>query len=122
MAALLALGAKTSTHARFTAGVDRVVGLAAHGKCTEGRGNCNETQCCAGPGLQCYEQNKYYAQCRETCIPDSPDPTHWDGKKWSCKELGARAEGEPVCGHPGDDCSTSQCCADPGMQCYQKTE
>lgn len=120
--ALLLLIVGSPPHNEGHAGMDGVVSLAGKGKCTSGRGNCNTTQCCEGPGLQCFEQNGWYAQCRETCIAGAPDPTHWDGKKWSCKELGTRSQGEPVCGHPGDDCTKSQCCADPGMQCYEKTK
>lgn len=65
------------------------------------------------------EQDDSFAMCRRSCIA-APDPTHWDGKPWSCEELGRRSAGEYACGGPGQDCRSSQCCADPGMQCFSK--
>mmetsp|Transcript_46434 Transcript_46434/g.122667 ORF Transcript_46434/g.122667 Transcript_46434/m.122667 type:complete len:584 (-) Transcript_46434:429-2180(-) len=89
-------------------------------KCAVGRSNCKDSQCCEGSGLQCYEQDGDYAQCRPSCVAGAPDPQHWDGKPWSCKELGSRTAGEPACGKPGQDCTHSHCCADPGLQCFVK--
>jgi len=111
-----------SSSSQSAADLHAFTGFADAGSCTTGRGNCNTTQCCAGSGLQCYEQDKYYAQCRESCIAGAPDPTHWNGNVWSCKELGTRSPGEPECGHQGDDCRESKCCADPGFQCYEKND
>jgi len=99
-----------------------VVGFASDAdSCTVGKGNCNVTKCCVTSGMQCYEQNAGYAQCRATCTP-GPDPTHWDGQAWSCKALGARTAGEDPCGDPGMDCRKSKCCRQPGMTCYEKNE
>mmetsp|Transcript_61714 Transcript_61714/g.155826 ORF Transcript_61714/g.155826 Transcript_61714/m.155826 type:complete len:601 (-) Transcript_61714:8-1810(-) len=89
-------------------------------KCAVGRSNCKDSQCCEGSGLQCYEQDGNYAQCRVSCLAGVPDPQHWDSKPWSCRELGGRTAGEPACGKPGKNCSESQCCADPGLQCFAK--
>lgn len=98
----------------------RDVSVLSGDTCAYGRMNCNETKCCGGPGLQCYQQNKFYSQCRQSCTK-APDPAHWDGNAWGCQELGTRSAGEPdVCSKQGEDCSGAQCCADAGLQCFQK--
>jgi len=84
-----------------------------------GKENCNETRACATAGTLCYEQSESYAQCRASCVK-GPDPTHWDGKPWSCKELGPRTPGDDPCGVPGEDCRSSRCCRSPGMTCFEK--
>jgi len=89
--------------------------------CSWGLANCNETRCCNAPGLQCYRQNRNYAQCKASCVAQAADPRHWDGQWWECAELGPRSEGEPiVCSKAGEYCGKSQCCADPGFQCFEK--
>mmetsp|Transcript_121515 Transcript_121515/g.349246 ORF Transcript_121515/g.349246 Transcript_121515/m.349246 type:complete len:597 (-) Transcript_121515:176-1966(-) len=88
-------------------------------KCTWGQGNCNVTRCCNDPGSLCYEQDEFYAQCRESCNP-GPIPTHWDEKPWSCKELGERSPGEVQCAGPGENCLESKCCKQAGTQCFKK--
>jgi len=94
--------------------------LLAEAACAVGRANCKDTRCCADPGMQCYQQTANYSQCRVDCPTGAPDPTHWDGSAWSCAEQGARAPGEVACKRPGQDCRASQCCQDPGMQCFEK--
>jgi len=89
--------------------------------CTSGGGNCNVTKCCATPGMQCYAQDQWYAQCRPSCNP-GPIPTHWDSKPWSCKALGKRAEGETKCSKAGENCLHSKCCEQAGTQCFQKND
>lgn len=92
-------------------------------ECSWGQANCNETQCCNAPGLQCYQQDQKYAQCRQSCTPQIPDPTHWNGKWWDCSELGPRAEGKLVeCSKVGESCAETSCCADPGFQCFEKND
>jgi len=90
-------------------------------KCSWGRANCNATKCCNSPGMQCYEQTQWYAQCRQSC-KEGPDPTHWDALPWTCKELGERSDGDGKCSAPGEDCSKTQCCQTPGTQCFQKNK
>jgi len=92
-----------------------------YSKCSWGKQNCNETKCCNNPGKQCYQQTEWYAQCRDDCTK-GPDPTHWDGKHWTCKELGPRAEGDGTCSGFGEDCRETQCCSQPGTQCFRKNE
>jgi len=90
-----------------------------HKNCSWGQGNCNATRCCNNPGMQCYQQNSFYAQCRESCTP-GPDPTHWDGLDWDCKVLGARAAGSSKCSAAGEDCSQSTCCLEANTRCFKK--
>jgi hypothetical protein len=91
-------------------------------ECSWGLQNCNETRCCNNPGMQCYEQSHWYAQCRESCTK-GPDPSHWDGEPWTCKALGERNSGEPEkCSMPGENCLEIQCCALAGTQCFKKTD
>jgi len=88
--------------------------------CPTPKQNCKDHRCCApgGPnGLQCFEKDKYFAMCRETC-----DPT-LDGEKWSCKPLGIRSAPDP-CSAPGENCNTTKCCSASrgglGMTCFKK--
>jgi len=87
--------------------------------CAVGQENCHESQCCDAPGMQCYEQDTKYAQCRSAC-EQGPDPTHWDGKKWSCAELGSRTEGEDRCAEDWKECAEAKCCKGIGFQCFKK--
>jgi len=89
--------------------------------CSWGKQNCNASKCCNNPGMQCYEQTQWYAQCRETCTK-GPDPSHWDAEHWSCKELGERKEGSAKCSDLGEDCHETQCCNTIGTQCYKKDD
>jgi len=87
--------------------------------CSWGKANCNETKCCNNPGMQCFEQNSHYSQCREACT-QGPDPSHWDSHKWACKVLGERSPGSSKCAAPGEDCSKSGCCQEANTQCFEK--
>jgi len=91
------------------------------GDCAWGLQNCNASKCCNNPGMQCFAQTHWYAQCRETCKP-GPDPTHWDAEPWSCKELGERKEGTSKCSDQGENCKETQCCNAVGTQCYTKDD
>jgi len=92
----------------------------ASASCSAVGENCNTTKCCSGEGMQCYIKDASWAECRSSCVP-GPDPVGPDGYPWSCEKLGERSPGKaPVCSKTGEDCSKSQCCADTGMQCYEK--
>jgi len=93
----------------------------AEKKCTMGNDNCNVTQCCRSPGMQCYKQDDLYAQCRESCNP-GPIPTHWDNKEWNCEALGHRTKGNVSCSADGENCLKTQCCKTSGTQCYKKND
>lgn len=90
-------------------------------KCSWGKENCNATKCCNNPGAQCYEQGSWYAQCRISCT-EGPDPTHWDGNAWTCKELGDRTPGEGGCAELGEDCREKGCCSTTNTQCFKKND
>jgi len=57
-------------------------------QCTETGEDCRQTHCCKSSGMQCFEKNSWWAQCREACIPGygkvGGDTT------WTCRPLGAR--------------------------------
>merc|ERR1719506_625621 len=56
----------------------------------DGSESCAEAKCCSTPGQKCYEKNKYWASCKETCTPgiDPLDPPKYQ-TPWSCKVLGS---------------------------------
>lgn len=115
---------RSPTQHGVVANADGVVTLSKGGSheahCTWGRANCNETECCASPGLQCYRQSQWYSQCRESCT-EGPEPTHWDPQPWSCMLQGKRSPGKPnTCSGPGEDCSKTLCCQEMGAKCFEK--
>merc|ERR1712012_909005 len=93
------------------------------GECTKPGWDCRKSKCCSFPGMQCYEKNKRYATCRESCTP-GPDPTDANNHPWSCKQFGQRTPGKPValpapklaewvpkyCSKPQTNCVHSRCC------------
>jgi len=82
--------------------------------------NCHHSECCRDSGMQCYKQGPGWSECKATCTT-GPDPTHFDSGNWSCAKLGPRTPGAaPKCGGPGEDCTHSYCCTEPGTQCYEK--
>jgi len=50
--------------------------------------DCRGTRCCRSPGMQCFEKNKWWASCREACVPGfgrlGADTS------WTCRPLGPR--------------------------------
>jgi len=92
-------------------------------KCAAQGANCAAAQCCEELSMQCYAKNDTYGTCKPACVPgmDLGDADDW--KPWTCKELGPRskspAEWIPKkCAHSFENCVTSQCCGETGMQCY----
>lgn len=79
--------------------------------------------------MQCYEKHQWWASCLYECTPDMETDS-----PWTCKQLGSRTAGTPMttttlvltttsisCSVTRkEDCTHSQCCKDPGMQCYKK--
>jgi hypothetical protein len=105
-------------------------------RCSKGYQECSATRCCSEPGMQCFEKDKYWAQCLPNCTA-----AHGAGPGWACKALGdvspekekkAEAAGPPggkvakwvedTCSAGFEDCSSSRCCKQPGYQCYMKNE
>lgn len=81
--------------------------------------------------MQCYVKQDGWASCKPECNP-GPDPVDDNKMPWSCQELGSRTPGAPPawgqaaawveseCSGSGEDCSNTQCCREPGHQCYVK--
>eukprot|EP00419_Tripos_fusus_P029976 CAMPEP_0172726666 /NCGR_PEP_ID=MMETSP1074-20121228/91239_1 /TAXON_ID=2916 /ORGANISM="Ceratium fusus, Strain PA161109" /LENGTH=544 /DNA_ID=CAMNT_0013553751 /DNA_START=306 /DNA_END=1940 /DNA_ORIENTATION=- len=102
-------------------------------KCSAIGANCMSTKCCAQPGHTCFKKDDKWAMCKAWCAP-GPDLWDSDPKPWDCTPLGSRTPGEPQppgplaswvntrCTAGTGSCLTSQCCKDPGMQCYQKND
>lgn len=102
--------------------------------CSGGFDNCQQTKCCKDPGTQCFSKNSKWAMCRAECTP-GPMLSDADEGLWECKALGGRTPGmaqqnnlrmrtapwvQTKCSKPGENCSSSMCCATETMQCYQK--
>lgn len=93
-----------------------------YAKCAVTGGDCRDAKCCKDPGTQCFAKNEYWAECRTTCDKGIhlTDP---DDTPWSCKPIGDKTPGEPKqCSKDGEDCSKTECCAEPGTQCYRKNK
>jgi len=67
-------------------------------ECSAKNQDCRNTHCCTEPGTQCYQKNKWWASCKETCTPGVVDPTDAPEfqSPWSCKPLGQRAPSSPA--------------------------
>lgn len=88
--------------------------------CSAAGQSCLDTKCCSSDGMQCYAKDANWAECRYECTPGR-DPTSLDEGVWTCGKLGERTPGEaPECSAPGEDCTKTGCCADAGMQCFEK--
>lgn len=99
-------------------------------KCSDIRSDCSKTRCCSGAGLTCFRKNKQWSRCKPDCTP-GPDPTDNNPDPWECKVLGGKTPGTapqlPVsawvkknCSKFGENCADTECCQDPGHQCYEK--
>mmetsp|Transcript_39928 Transcript_39928/g.115047 ORF Transcript_39928/g.115047 Transcript_39928/m.115047 type:complete len:643 (+) Transcript_39928:60-1988(+) len=115
--------------------------------CSTEHENCIHTGCCQGGGLQCFKKNDDWAQCLRSCHP-GPRVTDPDEKDWNCSVMGAPMPGGvPPIGNiwpsvkknkwvqkkcaaspsksnnwTGDNCMTSKCCKEDGMQCYSMNQ
>lgn len=106
---------------------EKAPGAASAAECSAGSEDCSSTKCCSDPGLQCYDKNKFWAKCREECVPGVPDPADVDADPWSCKELGKRTPGKVVgqehCHDADDNClESSKCCKGAGFACFTKND
>jgi len=65
--------------------------------CSRNGSDCRKASCCSQPGLQCFEKDKWFASCREHCIPGSLDPMDPPGLRtpWSCTPIGPRSPTAP---------------------------
>jgi len=84
--------------------------------------------------MQCFQKDDTWAACRAECI-EGRNPWDVDADPWSCKPLGVRTPGPAPapdykakaamwvhgkCSASGEDCSSTKCCKEPGMQCFTK--
>mmetsp|Transcript_73391 Transcript_73391/g.166350 ORF Transcript_73391/g.166350 Transcript_73391/m.166350 type:complete len:265 (-) Transcript_73391:10-804(-) len=57
-------------------------------RCAPAAVDCRRSGCCSQPGMQCFEKNKWWASCREACVPGfgrlGADTS------WTCRPLGPR--------------------------------
>jgi hypothetical protein len=84
--------------------------------------DCSKSQCCSTPGMQCYMKNSDFSMCRESCTPGR-DPLDVNSDAWNCTEIGKRSKGSPpTCSQAGENCIDSQCCYEPGAQCFKKND
>jgi len=110
--------------------------------------NCKDSQCCKDPGMQCYQKHSYWSACYWECpsrdgdvwsckqlgtrTPGDPITTTTSEARWVQVQKDVVEEGvqtntatytttRPPCSITRKgDCSQSQCCKDPGMQCFKK--
>jgi len=95
--------------------------LSAEPTCSnDGDGTCKETKCCANPGSFCFKKNDEWAACNQTCNEKmvwNNITAVWDEsdtKVWDCNKLSCTVNGE--------NCMASNCCLEPGMQCFKKND
>jgi len=94
--------------------------------CTASAADCRASRCCIDPSMQCFEKDQDWASCKSTCTPgiDSNDPVDHQ-TPWSCVILSATTtttSGQRICALTAEDCSSSRCCADPNLICYEKNQ
>jgi len=68
---------------------------------------------CCGQGLKCYSKDSWWAECRASCP---------HGTSWSCDALGARTPMRTKGSWPGEDCTVTEYCNAPGLQCIMRDE
>lgn len=100
-------------------------------KCSPLGTNCQSSKCCAQPGYTCFKKNNAWAGCKASCLA-GPDLWDVDPAPWDCTQLGPRTPGASkpqgaianwvaeTCTAGLSSCQATQCCKNPGMQCYQK--
>eukprot|EP00429_Kryptoperidinium_foliaceum_P012851 CAMPEP_0176041134 /NCGR_PEP_ID=MMETSP0120_2-20121206/20401_1 /TAXON_ID=160619 /ORGANISM="Kryptoperidinium foliaceum, Strain CCMP 1326" /LENGTH=738 /DNA_ID=CAMNT_0017374535 /DNA_START=80 /DNA_END=2292 /DNA_ORIENTATION=- len=87
--------------------------------------DCSKSSCCQDPGLQCFRKDNFWAECLETCAPGPNVLDQESASWWKCEAIGDRTPGKRdngKCSAKGEDCRSTRCCSDPGMQCYEKNE
>jgi len=69
--------------------------------CSWAGDDCTKSHCCLGMNQQCFEKNKYWAMCKETCTAGL-DPV--ENETWTCNALGPRSMGLAIKGSPSLYC------------------
>jgi len=89
--------------------------------CASAGESCSKSKCCKDAGHQCYTKDDWWAQCMVSCIPGPNVEDAASPNPWECKALGNRTPGVPKeCSAAGEDCRSTKCCKEGGMQCYEK--
>lgn len=96
----------------------------AGARCSLSGEDCRGTRCCARPNERCYEKDRLWASCRQSCEVTAGPPAHADDPPrfrtaWGCRELAPPRELQQ-CAGPFDDCRGVRCCKEPGAQCFEK--
>ncbi|CAK0812527.1 unnamed protein product [Prorocentrum cordatum] len=119
---LLAQGRVGDPGASMRAGRSSAISLAKE-ECAARGEDCTSLKCCKEAGMQCYQKNTGWAECRPDCT-EGLDLRGPDNSSWSCKELGDRTAGDipPPCVGAFEDCSASLCCNITGFACYEKSK
>jgi hypothetical protein len=94
--------------------------------CSELGEDCRNSKCCKTTNTQCFQKNPDWATCKSECIAGGPDLSDVNGDPWTCKKLGPWTQGAAPwvaskCSKEGEDCSKTQCCSEPGAQCYKQS-
>merc|ERR1740123_492106 len=101
-----------------------VVSEEAESPCAADGQNCLESKCCANEGSACFQKNKYWASCNQTCNNNFMwENGAWVDKGehiWDCDDVSEEAESP--CAADGQSCLESKCCANEGSTCYQKNK
>jgi len=65
--------------------------VSSQGTCSAPGQDCRSTQCCFDAGSQCYQKNKWWAECKKACTPgiDPTDEPQYQ-QPWACIPLGFR--------------------------------
>jgi len=90
-------------------------------RCAKPEEDCREFGCCEAAGTVCYEKNKDWSMCMETCDSTAMKKNDPDHEDWSCNEIGERNY-KVTCGWAGQDCSQAKCCNNAGFSCAVKDD
>jgi len=61
--------------------------LRRRGACSIEGADCRSTRCCIDADLTCYEKNKSWAACKNSCDPSGDDDAASNHTRWSCIKL-----------------------------------
>jgi hypothetical protein len=109
-----------------------------YSQCSASGSDCRKTECCSTSGEQCFVRDEFWAQCRSNCTPGVDPSEPWSQRKWTCEAKGLRTpvsapahsagQGKlapwvaTTCSAEGENCKSSTCCRDAGMQCFEKDD
>ncbi|CAK0862061.1 unnamed protein product, partial [Prorocentrum cordatum] len=93
-------------------------GAELEARCSETGEDCRSTGCCADSSMECFEKNREWATCMETCEPGEHEEDPEDLRTpWSCKRPSAFCfDAFQQCGGHGHPAKAATCCK-PGCRC-----